>query len=164
VLDPKGASPLVLTATLRPVGGLDRFQPAGFPEIGHVSYKAPRRDGSVENVTIVDSPASMANHLESVCMRGPHALELHADLAGVPYLRCVTGDLEEKALPSDARELVVTSLTEGHRIASTYFLEGKALTSESKLSAEPFAKTLEKDFGIKLPGSKKAHPPAEKWW
>jgi CRISPR-associated protein Csb1 len=154
----------VLTATLRPVGGLDRFQPAGFPEIGHVLYKAPRKDGSVENVTIVDSPASMANHLETVCMRGPHDLELHEDLAGVPYLRCVTGDLKDKKLPPDERELVVTSLTEGHRIASTYFLEGRRVSSASELSAEPFAKTLEKDFGIKLPGSKKAHPPADKWW
>src|SRR5580704_5518966 len=85
----QGASPLVLTATLRPVAGLDRFQPAGFPEIGHVIYKAPRKDGSLQNVCIVDSPASMANHLESVCMRGLHDLELDDALAGVPYLRCV---------------------------------------------------------------------------
>ena len=59
----KGESPLVLTATLEPIVG-DRFQPAGFPEIGHVIYKAPRKDGSTENVCIVDSAASMANHLE----------------------------------------------------------------------------------------------------
>jgi CRISPR-associated protein Csb1 len=160
----KGPSPLVLTATLKPVGGLDRFQPAGFPEIGHVIYKAPRKDGRVENVNIVDSRASMANHLESVCMRGPHDLELDDDLAGMPYLRCVTGDLTEKKLPLEERELVVASLTEGHRIASTYFLEGKSLASDSSLASEEFAKTLESGFGIKLPGSKKAHPPAEKWW
>jgi CRISPR-associated protein Csb1 len=168
ILTPRGvlqaASPLVLTATLRPVAGLDRFQPAGFPEIGHVIYKAPRKDGRVENVCIVDSPASMANHLESVCMRGPHDLELDDELAGMPYLRCVTGDLTDKKLPSDRRELVVTSLTEGHRIASTYFLDGRGLDSGSSLAQEVFAKTLEKEFGIKLPGSKKAHPPAEKWW
>ena len=57
VLD--GESPLILTATLEPIAG-DRFQPAGFPEIGHVIYKAPRKDGSVEHVCIVDSAASMA--------------------------------------------------------------------------------------------------------
>ena len=56
----KGVSPLVLTATLRPIAGLDRFQPAGFPEIGHVIYKAPRKNGGLEYVCIVDSPASMA--------------------------------------------------------------------------------------------------------
>ena len=61
----KGPSPLVLTATLEPIVG-DRFQPAGFPEIGHVIYKAPRKGGTTENVCIVDSAASMANHLESV--------------------------------------------------------------------------------------------------
>ena len=32
---------LILEATLKPVIG-DLFQPAGFPEIGHVIYKAPR--------------------------------------------------------------------------------------------------------------------------
>jgi CRISPR-associated protein Csb1 len=161
----QGASPLVLTATLRPVAGLDRFQPAGFPEIGHVIYKAPRKDGRVENVCIVGSPASMANHLESVCLRGPHDLELDDDLARMPYLRCVTGDLtREKKLAPEKRELVVTSLTEGHRIASTYFLEGKSLAAGDVLASETFTKALEREFGVKLPGSKKAHPPAEKWW
>ncbi len=161
----QGTSPLVLTAELRPVAGLDRFQPAGFPEIGHVIYKAPRKDGGVENICIVDSPASMANHLESVCMRGAHDLELNDDLAGMPYLRCVTGDLtDEKKLPLGRRQLVVTSLTEGHRIASTYFLEGKSLADDDALATVTFAKILEAELGIKLPGSKKAHPPAEKWW
>jgi CRISPR-associated protein Csb1 len=160
----QGVSPLVLIATLRPVAGLDRFQPAGFPEIGHVIYKAPRKDGRSEDICIVDSPASMANHLESVCLRGPHDLELDDDLAGTPYLRCVTGDLADKKLPPEKRELVVTSLTEGHRIASTYFLDGHSLDACTSLAPETFAKVLEKEFGIKLPGSKKAHPPAEKWW
>jgi CRISPR-associated protein Csb1 len=159
----QGASPLVLTATLRPVADLDRFQPAGFPELGHVIYKAPRKGGGVENVCIVDSPASMANHLESVCMRSSHDLELDDDLASMPYLRCVTGDFADKKLPPEKRELVVTSLTEGHRIASTYFLDGNSLNAGDSPAPETFAKILEREFGIKLPGSKKAHPPAEKW-
>jgi CRISPR-associated protein Csb1 len=174
----KGASPLVLTATLKPVAGLDRFQPAGFPEIGHVIYRAPRSDGRVEHVNIVDSPASMANHLESVCMRGPHDLALDDDLAGMPFLRCVTGDLTaEKTLPKENRELVVTSLTEGHRIASTYFLgtkktenkkqiikSGWFLSSEGSLSQECFGDKLASEFGVVLPDSSRAHPPAERWW
>jgi CRISPR-associated protein Csb1 len=125
----KGESPLVLTATLEPIVG-DRFQPAGFPEIGHVIYKAPRRDRSFENVCIVDSAASMANHLESVCQRGAHDLDLVDDLDGMPYIRCVTGNLANGKLLSDKREVVVTSLTEGHRIASTYFLGGEYLESD----------------------------------
>ncbi len=160
-----GASPLILTATLKPIADQDRFQPAGFPEVGHVIYKAPRTDGAVEHVCIVDSPASMANHLESVCMRGAHDLDLHEDLTGMPYLRCVTGDLNgEKKLPSDSRQLVVTSLTEGHRIASTYFLGGKQLSDEDTVGDKEFSSDLVEQFGIKLPDSKKAHPPPEKWW
>lgn len=158
-----GESPLILTATLEPVAG-DRFQPAGFPEIGHVIYKAPRSDGTTENVCIVDSAASMANHLESVCQRGTHDLDLVDDLAGMPYIRCVTGDLEDDKLPSDRREVVVTSLTEGHRIASSYFLDGLILDADASKTQTKLERDLVNRFGIALPGSSKAHPPPEKWW
>src|SRR5579875_1323598 len=180
----QGESPLVLVATFRPVAGLDRFQPAGFPEIGHVIYKAPRvKDGEFwqENVCIVDSAASMANHLESVCMRSPHDYELVDELAGMPYLRCVTGEPKNDILPPHNRELVVTSLTEGHRIASNYFLDGQSIDSSGRLEKKQnegktkgkkatdsnpklFKEILVDQFGIVLPDSKKAHPPAEKWW
>lgn len=157
----KGESPLVLTATLKPVADIDRFQPAGFPEIGHVIYKAPRANGGVEHVCIVDSAASMANHLESVCMRGPHDPELVDDLKGMPYLRCVT----DAADGTDKdRETVVTSLTEGHRIASTYFLGGKRSNGDKEPAAELFEKELAADFGLVLKESKKAHPPPAAWW
>lgn len=167
----KGESPLVLTATLEPIVG-DRFQPAGFPEIGHVMYKAPRKDGSTENVWIVDSAASMANHLETVCQRGAHDLDLVDDLVGMPHIRCVTNTTEGKE-PTQNREVVVTSLTEGHRIASSYFIEGAVLSGDAKTSrknkdGKDELLTLERDlidrFGIVLPGSSKAHPPPEKWW
>lgn len=178
--------PLVLTATLTPVAN-DRFQPASFPEIGHVIYKAPRSEGRAENICIVDSPASMANHLESVCMRGEHDYELVEELAGTPYVRCVTGDPTDGKLPEDRREVVVTSLTEGHRIASTYFLEGQSINGNDELATKRvkkkkkdkttgketeteddqprlFQDILIEEFGIVLPNSKKAHPPAAKWW
>ncbi len=159
----KGKAPLVLTATLEPIAG-DRFQPAGFPEIGHVIYKAPRKGGSTENVCIVDSAASMANHLETVCQRGAHDLDLVDELGGMPYIRCVTGDLVDGKLPSDQRETIVTSLTEGHRIASSYFLDGAALNSVGAKGDSKFEADLVARFGIVLPGSSKAHPPPEKWW
>ena len=188
VLEKQG--PLVLFAFFEPVAGLDRFQPAGFPEVGHVIYKAPRSSGVVENVCIVDSAASMANHLEALCMRGAHDYELVDDLQGMPYLRCVTGDLEDGKLPAEKREVVVTSLTEGHRIASTYFLAGKPLDGgvlpavasdtskvkkgKSKASSNAsgtfsnasgtFEAMIVDKFGIVLPGSSRAHPPADKWW
>jgi len=173
----KGESPLVLTATLEPIVG-DRFQPAGFPEIGHVIYKAPRKDGRTENVCIVDSAASMANHLEAVCQRGPHDLDLVDDLAGMPYIRCVTGDLTDGSkLPTDKREVVVTSLTEGHRIASNYFFgirnkrkwDGKGarrIADDGSLSEESFGDELAKPtfFGIQSDGETIAHPPPHRWW
>lgn len=159
VLD--GPSPLILTATLEPVAG-DRFQPAGFPEIGHVIYKAPRGDGTVEQVCIVDSAASMANHLESVCQRGAHDLDLVEELDGLPYLRCVT-NAAEGAEPTPEREVVVTSLTEGHRIASSYFLDGWPISGETK-AGNKFKQNLVSKFGIVLPKGNKAHPPASQWW
>lgn len=159
----KGESPLVLAATLEPIVG-DRFQPAAFPEIGHVIYKAPRKDGSTENVCIVDSAASMANHLESVCQRAAHDLDLVDDLVNMPYIRCVTGDLDGGKLPSDRREVVVTSFTEGHRIASTYFLEGFPLNEDGFKTSTKLQADLVNRFGIVLPGSSKAHPPSDMWW
>ncbi|NJN64063.1 MAG: CRISPR-associated protein [Acidobacteria bacterium] len=172
----RGESPLVLTATLEPIAG-DRFQPAGFPEIGHVIYKAPRKDGSTENVCIVDSAASMANHLESVCQRGAHDLDLVDELAGMPYIRCVTGELVDGKLPQDKREVIVTSLTEGHRIASNYFLgtrkkrkwDGKSaqrLADDGTIASESFGDELAKPryFGIQRDGETIAHPPPERWW
>ncbi len=163
----KGPSPLILTGTLEPVAG-DRFQPAGFPEIGHVIYKAPRRDGTVEHVCIVDSAASMANHLESVCMRGAHDLDLVEELDGLPYVRCVT-NRAEGAEPTADREVVVTSLTEGHRLASSYFLDGYRLDGEIKANGK-FHKHLISEFGlVRLEDKKgkkgeKAHLPASQWW
>jgi CRISPR-associated protein Csb1 len=158
----KGESPLILTATLEPIVG-DRFQPAGFPEVGHVIYKAPRKDGSTENVCIVDSAASMANHLESVCQRGAHDLDLVEDLGDMPYIRCITNTTEGKK-PTKDREVVVTSLTEGHRIASSYFLDGVLLNGDESKTKTRLEEDLVKRFGIVLPGSPKAHPPADKWW
>ena len=78
---------LVMTAELTPVGDLMRFQPAGFPEIGQVSYKVKDND---QRVCIVDSAASMANHLETICLADPNGTTLHADLEGLPYVSCVT--------------------------------------------------------------------------
>ena len=171
-----GESPLILTATLEPIAG-DRFQPAGFPEIGHVIYKAPRKDGSTQNVCIVDSAASMANHLESVCQRGAHDLDLVEDLDGMPYIRCVTGDLKNDKLPSENREVVVTSLTEGHRIASNYFFgarknrkwNGKGaqrVGDDGSISQESFGDELSKPtfFAIQSDGETIAHPPPHRWW
>jgi len=74
---------------LKPTGDQDRFQPTGFPEIGHVIYDAPRANGGAEKVCIVDSAASMANHLEKICWDDT-TFDLVPELAGLPYVRVVT--------------------------------------------------------------------------
>ena len=155
---------LTLRASLKPASGLDRFQPAGFPEIGHVIYDAPRPDDSVQKVCIVDSAASMANHLETVCLASEHSLDLVDELEGMPYVECRTDDGWPN-VTDDGRgpkRLVVTTLSEGHRLASTYFLDGK-LAGNNKSRDRKFGDVLRDEFGIADLG-KKSHPLPEQWW
>lgn len=149
---------VVLHAVLVPVTG-DRFQPAEFPEIGHVIYKAPRQSGVPDEVCIVDSAASMANHLETVCLASPFALDIHDDLTGLPYVACVTNDGSQAPV-----RLVVSSFSEGHRLASSYFLSDKAfIMSGAAPSAETFMSRLLKEFGMQDLGTK-THPLPDDWW
>ncbi len=169
-----GPACLILTARLVPVGGTDRFQPAGFPEIGHVIYDAPRTsDGRrfKEKVCIVDSPASMANHLEKVCMAGEGAIDLHPDLSGLPYVCCVTdsefqiekGEVVPKPTSKKNSE-VVTTLSEGHRLASDYFLDARKLLKDEPVS-ETLRDQLRKDFKIiEVKKDKTYFIPPGTWW
>jgi CRISPR-associated protein Csb1 len=140
---------LVIQATLKPVAGKTRFQPAGFPEIGHVIYDAPQRDGSRKKVCIVDSAASMANHLETVCVNA-FDQTLVDELNGLPCVQCVTGENKDK--------LVVTSFSEGHRLASTYFLAGTIGDP-----AQKFGDKLRGEFGLQDLGNR-THPLPNDWW
>src|ERR1017187_4572412 len=155
---------VILQATLVPVSG-DRFQPSGFPEIGHVIYKAPRPDRTTADVCIVDSAASMANHLEAVCHANSFALELHEELTGLPYLQCLTDGRDEGGGGnSGPRRLVVTSLSEGHRLASSYFVGEKAtLVVNDADSGESFIGRLTGEFGLRDLGTK-THPLPSDWW
>ena len=153
---------LVLQATLVPVSG-DLFQPAGFPDIGHVIYDATRSDGSKEKVCVMDSAASMANHLEAVSLSSAQTLELHPDLEGMPYLQCFTDALGTKGGIEPTR-LVVTSLSEGHRLASSYFLDDKGrVIRDNKVSNDNFLTMLRGGFGVQDLG-KKTHPLPGDWW
>jgi CRISPR-associated protein Csb1 len=173
LLKDDGPLRLTLVAKLRPASGLDRFQPAGFPEIGHVIYDAPRReDGNAtyEPVCIVDSAASMANHLEMVCLRAPHDPDLVSELTGLPHVRCVTDkgwpQVAKTVLDGGEKETVVTTFTEGHRLASTYFLGGKRLVAKNgktEATEEKFEKELQGACKIK-PLGKKTHPGFDGWW
>jgi len=190
LLKPESPACLIIKAKFKPIGGTDRFQPAGFPEIGHVLYDAPRGMNSTEKVCIVDSPASMANHLEAACMAGPEDFELHRDLKGLPYILCVTDRnmKQENGIiiqdPNDPHDKVVlTSITEGHRIASDYFLDSvvnprweperkaekkgtkKIETIPAQWTGQTFREKLREEFGITEIQKNKTyfiHP--EDWW
>ena len=104
---------LLIEARLRPVQGT-RFQPTGFPNLGHAVYESP--DGHGRTV-LVESAQSMANRLETVCWDAV-ADNWVDPLRGLPVVKVVDGE---------GRPLT-NSLIEAHRLNSPYILEGKDKT------------------------------------
>ena len=108
-----GQPRLLIEATLKPVQGT-RFQPTGFPNLGHAAYEAPNGAGQV---VLVESAQSMANRLEAVCWD-----EVEDDwvdpLKGLPLVKVVDAD----------NEPLTNSVLEAHRLNSPYILEGKDQT------------------------------------
>lgn len=86
------------------------FQPTGFPDIGACVYT----DGAGQRRCLVESEQSMANRLEAVCMKAP----------GV-WREPLDGRLPVVRVKDKKGRLRATNLTEAHRIASSYVLEGK---------------------------------------
>ena len=101
---------LLIEARLKPVQGT-RFQPTGFPNLGHAVYDSP--DGQGRTV-LVESAQSMANRLEAVCW-DEAADDWAAPLRGLPVVKVVDGNGEP----------LTNSLLEAHRLNSPYILEGK---------------------------------------
>ncbi|MFO1498633.1 MAG: type I-U CRISPR-associated protein Cas7 [Verrucomicrobiota bacterium] len=184
---------LVLQATLVPVTG-DLFQPAGFPDIGHVIYEAPRpimeekgegKDKKLvqaedalgnpqwrkEKVCIVDSAASMANHLEAVSLASAQTLELHSNLAGMPYIECYTDEGWPTVRREGPHRLVVTTLSEGHRLASNYFIGAKSkkktspvyLVENGQVTNRELIVVMREAMGINDLDNR-SHPLPGDWW
>ncbi len=105
-----GAPRLLVEATLMPVQG-SRFQPTGFPNLGHAVYEAPDGQG---RILLVESAQSMANRLEAVCW-DERADGWVTPLKGLPVVKVV----DERGNP------LTNSLLEAHRLNSPYILEGK---------------------------------------
>lgn len=101
---------LLLEATLRPVQGT-RFQPTGFPNLGHAVYESPNGTGQT---VLVESAQSMANRLEAVCW----------DEVDDDWVKPLRGLPVVQVLAEDGRHLT-NSLIEAHRLNSPYILEGK---------------------------------------
>ena len=104
---------LLLEARLKPLQGT-RFQPTGFPNLGHAVYDSP--DGRGRSV-LVESAQSMANRLETVCW-DEVADDWIAPLRGLPVVKVVDGNGKP----------LTNSLIEAHRLNSPYILEGKDKT------------------------------------
>jgi len=149
-----GPRRLIVRAHLVPVAE-KRFQPAGFPEVGHVFYDDPK---SGEKVCIVDSAASMANHLEKICWDDAR-MELHTDLDGLPYIKLMTDDVADA---KGRHVLVMTTLSEGHRLASDYFLDAvwEAEEVKGKRTTRKGKEILEKRFGVQKIGERTFTPPS----
>lgn len=104
---------LLIEARLKPVQGT-RFQPTGFPNLGHAVYDSP--DGRGRTV-LVESAQSMANRLETVCWDDVSD-DWVGPLRGLPVVKVVNGDGKP----------LTNSLIEAHRLNSPYILEGKDKT------------------------------------
>jgi CRISPR-associated protein Csb1 len=113
----KDAPRLLIEAELKPVQGT-RFQPTGFPNLGHAVYDGP--DGSGK-IILVESAQSMANRLEAVCW-DKAANDWIAPLKGLPVVKV----LDEDGAP------LTNSVLEAHRLNSEYI----ARTPEFKNTIE----------------------------
>lgn len=115
----KGAPRLLMEATLKPLQG-DRFQAAGFPDLGPARYQL--HDGT--EMLLVESAQSMANRLEAVCWDDAKG-DLIEPLKGLPYIAVKQGDRQ-----------LTNSILEAHRTNSPYILEGQDTTILKALEAE----------------------------
>ena len=95
----------LLDVDLQPAIG-SRFQPTGFPDIGHAEFSRPGGDRCV----LVESAQSMANRLEGTAWDGA-ANQPTGVFDGLPYVRVVADD--------DGRYLT-SSRVEAHRLASAW--------------------------------------------
>lgn len=112
------------TIRLKPL--LPTFVPAGFVDVGH---SVVRDVSSGENLVIVDSVQSLANHLEATLVAEPG--QAISGLEAMPYVRLTITD------PA-GRTRCTSSLELPHRLASGWFCKAKDL--------KPFQEELASDI------------------
>jgi CRISPR-associated protein Csb1 len=113
---------LLLSVPLRPIQ-TDRFQPTGFPNLGHATYQT--KDGQK---LLVESAQSMANRLEKVCWDDTRNAPIEA-LSGISHVtvnRTVNGKTE----------FLTDTMLEAHRLNSPYLLEASDKSFFNKLKDE----------------------------
>src|SRR5262249_40597085 len=101
----------------------------------------------------------------------PTDISLNENLSGLPYVVCTT-DREARTEgdtivldPKDPKNrIIATTLTEGHRLASDYFLDAKPLAG-GKVEESSFREILRKAFKIvEVKKDKTYFIPADTWW
>ena len=120
-----GAPRLLLEAGLEPVQGT-RFQPTGFPNLGHAVYDSPDGHG---RIVLVESAQSMANRLEAVCWDDV-ADDWVTPLRGLPVVKVVR-------VVDGKDQRFTNSVLEAHRINSEYIAR-----------SETFKETVGKAIGF----------------
>ena len=126
----KGAPRLLIEADLKPIQGT-RFQPTGFPNLGHAVYDSP--DGQGRTV-LVESAQSMANRLETICWDKDDN-DWVKPLKGLPVVKVVSRDGEP----------LTNSVLEAHRINSEYI----ARTDDFKIVTDKIGYQKGQSFDVR---------------
>ena len=120
---------LLLEVELEPSQG-KRFQPTGFPDLGAAEIQLSTGIRSL----LVESPQSMANHLEAVCLNKEKD-GFDEPLQGLPLVRVMNG-----------KKQITNSVLEGHRLCSYYIIYKG---SEIRKELEKLEKTFVNGVDIK---------------
>ena len=134
----KSESRILIEVSLKPIQG-NRFQPTGFPNLGHATYKLPK-DGT--DALLLESVQSMANRLEQVCLEDDTS-KLVGVLDGMPFIT-VTQD----------NKTITNSILASHRASSAYILEGEDKSMENEIKKQL---GLEKNTEVNLETMSKLH-------
>lgn len=113
---------LLMEIELKPIQG-DRFQPTGFPNLGAAVYETPKGDRNI----LVESPQSMANRLEKICLKdeGPF---INEELTGLSYILAHINI--KKSKETEAMEIDTSSLVEAHRLNSPFIIKNQDFKDE----------------------------------
>ena len=103
---------ILIDVQMEPTIG-SRFQPTGFPDLGHAEFDRPKRDGGTERCLLVESAQSMANHLEGTAWDDASNAPVGV-VGGLPFVRVVR---------QGTGEFITSSRTEAHRLASAFIKE-----------------------------------------
>ena len=108
---------LLIQVELEPIQG-ERFQPTGFPDLG--AAEIPSDDNLIN--LLVESPQSMANRMEEICLTKDKSDFLEA-LSGLTMI--IVKDKKGKQITNSVRE--------AHRIGSYYIIDGESDEIKKKL-------------------------------